>query len=311
MYLLTRSLARAGSILGIIFCASCILASRQLTISGPQVILPRQGSRWGRRNPRCRLGEPSRSFGGRLLKRVKGAERGNEYPPARGRDLGAIMQLNYAQLPEALEKLNRGSGDAGGAFRAHLRKLSAEGIPAGANPGKGRRVAYTVPLVIEATVAIELMQLGWSASQAAGLVRAHREDIIAATLLSLRPNTNPGQDVLIAVSSEALGTRPGGDRAGTVSFVIREKAGSLFSCRQPTSTPGGECWRWSLIDLATATLVTLGSIAHIGFPVAVAVEALEKAVEDYGARMEDFETAKLNNNLAEAVADGIANRRHP
>ncbi|MBL0925766.1 MAG: hypothetical protein IBJ12_15040 [Sphingomonadaceae bacterium] len=74
------------------------------------------------------------------------------------------MQLTYAELPEALAKLNGIAGDAGGAFRAQLRKLRAEGIPSGLHPGKGRRVDYTVPFVIEATVAIEIMQSGWSPS---------------------------------------------------------------------------------------------------------------------------------------------------
>lgn len=219
------------------------------------------------------------------------------------------MQLTYAQLPEALAELNSIAGDAGGAFRAHLRKLRAEGIPGGANPGKGKRVDYTVPLVIEATVAIELMQLGWSPPQAAGLVRSHRNDILAATLRSLTPNSDAGQDVLIAVSSESLGARPGADRAATVSFVTRGKAGLLLCHRQSAPNLGGDCWRWSFIDLATATLVTMGSIAHIGFPVEVAVKALQKAVVDYGERIQDFERTRLNKISVEIETVGIANRR--
>lgn len=202
------------------------------------------------------------------------------------------MQLTYALLPAAIAKFADVSGDAGGAFRAHLRKLRAEGIPGGASPGKGRRVAYTVPLVIEATIAIELLQMGWSPSQAARLVRTYRQDMLAATLLSLMPSPNGDQDVLMAVTPLGPGTVA--DRAGAVSFVTREKAGLLFRHGQPGENLVNHVGRWAIIDLATATLMTLGSIAHIGFPIEVAVEDLEKAFEDYGETILGFRKTRLN-----------------
>lgn len=204
------------------------------------------------------------------------------------------MQLTFAQLPEVLAKMNGVSGDAGGAFRAYLRKLRAEGIPGGANPGKGRRVAYTVPLVIEATIAIELLQMGWLPSQAAGLVRAHRGDMIAATLLALTPGTDSDQDVLMAVSSVGPGARALEDRANMISFLTRENTGLLFKSGPSSEDLAHDVSRWSIIDLASATLMTLGSIAHIGFPIDVAVEALQKAVDEYGASIRHFQQTRLN-----------------
>lgn len=217
-------------------------------------------------------------------------------------DFGAIMQLTYAQLAEALAQMNKMSGNNGGAFRARLRKLQGEGIPGDANPGKGKRVAYTLPLVIEATVAVELLQIGWSTSQAAALIRAHRQDIFAATLLSLTPDQRNDQDVLIAISPEALGTRPIAIRVGAISFVTREKVGLLFKHGPSAANLTGDFWRWSLIDLANATLMTMGSIAHIGFPNDAVITALREATEVHGESIRDFRETKLNKILIEREA---------
>lgn len=214
------------------------------------------------------------------------------------------MQLTYAQLNEALAQMNNVSENDGGAFRARLRKLQGEGIPGGANPGKGRRVDYTLPLVIEATVAVELLQIGWSTSQTASLIRAHRQDIFAATLLSLMPEQDSDQDVLIAISPEALGSRPVANRVGAICFVTREKAGLLFKHGPSTANLTGHFWRWSLIDLANATLIAMGSIAHIGFPNDAVVKALREAIEESRESIRDFRESKLNKILIKSEAGG-------
>lgn len=204
------------------------------------------------------------------------------------------MQLSYVQLTDALKQMNGVSGNAGGAFRAHLRKLQPEGIPRGAHPGKGKRVAFTLPLVIEATIAIELLEMGWSPAQAAALIRAHRPDMIAATLLSLMPNKDSNQDVLIALCPDAPSMGDSAARAGAISFVTREQAGLLFKHRPSVANLTGGFRRWSLIDLATSTLFTMGSIAHIGFPVETAVPALREAIEEFGESIRNFRETKLN-----------------
>jgi len=204
------------------------------------------------------------------------------------------MQLTYAQLTEALAQMNKVSGNDGGAFRARLRKLQGEGIPGDANPGKGRRVAYTLPLVIEATIAVELLQMGWSTSQAAALIRAQRQEILAATLLSLTPDQDNDQDILIAISPEALGARPIANRVGAMSFVTREKVGLLFKDGPSTANLTGTCWRWSIIDLANAAVITMGSIAEIGFSNEAVVKSLREAIEEYGESIRNFRATKLN-----------------
>lgn len=215
------------------------------------------------------------------------------------------MQLTYAQMADALAEMNNISGNDGGAFRGRLRRLQGEGIPGDANPGKGRRIVYTLPLVIEVTVAVELLQIGWSPSQAADLIRAHRQDILSATLLSLMPNKVSVQDVLIAISPEALGTRPVADRVGAISFVTREKVGLLFEHAPSVANLTGNFWRWSVIDLAPATLITMSSIARIGFPSDLVVQALREAIENYGESIRIFRDTKLNRILIEAKARGV------
>ncbi|KQZ76371.1 hypothetical protein ASE06_07940 [Sphingopyxis sp. Root214] len=214
------------------------------------------------------------------------------------------MQLTYAQLTAALAQMNNVSGNDGGAFRARLRKLQGEGIPGDANPGKGRRVAYTLPLVIETTVAVELLQMGWSTSQAASLIRSHRQDILAATLLSLTPDQDNNQDVLFAVSPEALGNTAIADRVGAISFVTRGKVGLLFQLGPSIASLTGDIWRWSLIDLAVATLVTMGSIAHIGLPNEAVVQALREAIEKNSEIIQNFRDTKLNMIVTEIEAGG-------
>jgi len=209
------------------------------------------------------------------------------------------MELTYAQLTEALAQTHNASGNDGGAFRSRLRKLQSEGIPGGANPGKGKRVAYTVPLIIEAAIAVELLQIGWSPHQAAYLVGAYRQDMLAATLLSLLPNQPSNHDVLIAVSPEALGAQPVADRVGAISFVTREKVGELFRHGPSANNLAGRPWRWSLIDLAPATLITIRSVAVIGFPNEVFVQALREAIEEYDAVIRTFRQTKLNKILIE------------
>lgn len=220
------------------------------------------------------------------------------------------MQLTFAQLTDALAQMNNISKNDGGAFRGRLRKLQGEGIPGDANPGKGRRVVFTLPLVIEATVAVELLQIGWSPSQAADLIRAHRQDILAATLHSLMPNEARDQDVLIAISPEALGTRPVADRVGAISFVTREKVGLLFEHGPSLENLTGDFWRWSVIDLAAATLITLGSIADIGFPNDVVVHALRVAFEDYGEIIKNFRQTSLNTMVIKREAAGFTEGEH-
>ena len=220
------------------------------------------------------------------------------------------MQLTFAQLTDALAQMSNISGNDGGAFRGRLRKLQGEGIPGDANPGKGRRVVYTLPLVIEATVAVELLQIGWSPSQAADLIRAHRQDILAATLHSLMPNEANGQDVLIAISPEALGARPVAERIGAISFVTREKVGLLFEHGPSVANLTGDFWRWSLIDLAPATLITLNSIAHIGFPNDLVVNALREAIDDYREIIKTFRDTRLNQLLIEKKGGGVTGDKY-
>src|SRR3989344_2542307 len=159
------------------------------------------------------------------------------------------MQLSYAEMVEALAKMNHVHPPAMGAFRAKLRKLQGEGIPGDVNPGKGKRVNYTLPLLIEATVAVELLQMGWSAPQAAALIRSQRDEIFLACLLAVVPRRPPDKDVFLLISPEALFSPSpvagGGQPIGAMSFVSRKRLSGGFGPENKNSPlPGGLWGRW-------------------------------------------------------------------
>lgn len=217
------------------------------------------------------------------------------------------MKLSYAELTEALGRMNNIPYAGMGAFRARLRKLQGEGIPGDANPGKGKRVEYTLPLVVEAAVAVELLQMGWSAPQAAALVKAHRSDIYTASLMSVTPYADGADDVLLIISPEALSQHSLTDKFGAISFVTRKKFSEMFSTAPAVDPVTGDFWRWSVIDLSIAMVMLMGSIAFGGLPDDLVTDAVVEGVRDHQAAIIAFRQTRLNNIVGEKsgrVLDG-------
>ena len=142
-----------------------------------------------------------------------------------------------------------------GAFKARLRKLQSEGVPGDANPGKGRRVDYTIALLIEVAVAVELLQCGWSPYEAAAVIKANRIEFYHAGLLALVGNRDGLVDPLILISPEALRSlsydaKDEAAAAAAISFVTREKLAEIFGPQSAVFIPlTGEYYRWSVLDL--------------------------------------------------------------
>lgn len=76
------------------------------------------------------------------------------------------MRDSYGSVVEMLTRLNGLQPEEVDAFKARLRRFQGEGIPAGANTGKGKRASYSPMMVLELAFAVELLQVGFSPRRA-------------------------------------------------------------------------------------------------------------------------------------------------
>lgn len=169
---------------------------------------------------------------------------------------------------QVLAKLHWISESGMGAFKAKLRKLQGEGVPDGANPGKGKRVDYTLQMACEAAIAIELLQCGMSPLEAARIVEANRREFYLAMLLGTAGNKIHGDenDPIALINPEAMRqytVRSEDDDdplIGKVAFMRRRTVGQLFAERIRIVPESGEAWRWAIIDLGTVAYTLLAVI---------------------------------------------------
>ncbi|ODS60365.1 MAG: hypothetical protein ABS38_12795 [Acidovorax sp. SCN 68-22] len=173
-------------------------------------------------------------------------------------------------MVETLASLNGISESGRAAFKARLRKLQGAGVPGEANPGKGRRVEYSVPLLIEVTIAVELLQCGWSPHEAASLIKAHRSHLLLASLASL---VDPQPDLLVplllirpqALREFSQNAEEAGGPIGAVEFLSREGVAALFNVPVSASPAQWKLWRASVIDLPVVVRALIMSISLQGY----------------------------------------------
>lgn len=171
------------------------------------------------------------------------------------------MNLSYSQLVRIFARGYNVPAAADGAFRARLRKLQGEGIPLNANPGKGRRVEYSLKMAMELMVAIELLHCGSSPAEAARIIQTNREKLFYAILLGTYGTFTLGDivglDPMMLVSTDVLAApNTGYDDATWVSVQPRQNILQLLSKRPEN----GERWRWAVIDLSRAAQIMFKTI---------------------------------------------------
>lgn len=174
------------------------------------------------------------------------------------------MKLSYGEMVGVMEGMHWIAESGAGAFRARLRKLQFEGIPPGSNPGKGKRVDYTIPMLIEMAVALELIQSGLSPVEVANLLCVNREDLINACLFA-GTNKDVREDPFALISPETLRiysvNRTDDARLiGAISILRRTTLVQHFMKRTPFEPVTGEPWRWFVLDLRE---VLLNLMAHL------------------------------------------------
>ncbi len=225
------------------------------------------------------------------------------------------MQLSYSELMQVLAKLHWISDEGLGAFKARMRKLQGEGVPAGANPGKGKRVDYSLKMTFEAAIALELLQCGMSPAEAARIIEANRHEFYLAMLLGTVGNKLHGEenDPVLLINPEALrqySVRADDDDPllGKVAFMRRRTMAKLFSKRKPFEPETGESWRWAIVDLGTVSYSLLAVIQiELGIADELIVELLEHEYSDHRAGLDEFREKRLNVvfTTAEDAAPGI------
>tara|TARA_R100001198_G_scaffold26832_1_gene14046 strand:+ start:13913 stop:14584 length:672 start_codon:yes stop_codon:yes gene_type:complete len=174
------------------------------------------------------------------------------------------MLFSLSEVTEVFKHAHLIGEDSVGAFKARLRKLQGEGVPAGANPGKGKRVEYGITMLIEMSIALEFLQAGLSPAEAATLIKAERGSILAMSLFAIDPRSKEAEPILV-FSPEALGNlqdREGErDLLGAITFLTRQGLVELFAKERDDILVTGVPWRWIIVELRPLMLNLMAFIA--------------------------------------------------
>ncbi|QDM40356.1 hypothetical protein [Altererythrobacter sp. TH136] len=222
------------------------------------------------------------------------------------------MELSYAAVIGVFADMHWVAPEGLGAFKARLRKLQGEGVPAGANPGKGKRVAYSTPMILELAVALELIQVGLSPRAVADLIEENRDDLFVACLMAIGPIKNASEPMLL-ISPSAL-TFAALDREnrlpyGALSIVTRRKMlGQLSRSKVDFEPVTGEHWRWVVIGLREMMYALLVHWSEVLEPSSSTLtEFLTKLVVDNSAPIREFKKTRLDKMVTlnlEVASDG-------
>lgn len=179
----------------------------------------------------------------------------------------ADLALSYAEMVDTFVTIHSISDEGVDAFKARLRKLQGEGVPEGANPGKGKRVSYNLPMLCEISVALELMQTGYSAPAISRLL-AGQTDLVFYVMLAA-DSWEDFTDPMIFLSPEALDTLT--SQKGQHDLPIRSRARLLYRISKRISPRTGagkirspydaEYRRWLLIDLRMLAMALKAGLA--------------------------------------------------
>lgn len=211
------------------------------------------------------------------------------------------MKLTYSEIVRILAGFNWISDQGSGAFKARLRKLQGEGVPVGSNPGKGKRVEYTLPMIVEALLACELLQCGLSPQEAAQMVKANRADFYLASLLAIFVVKTPERDPMILINPESFRENTnnanfgGAGELGSVTFVSRARFLELFSKRKPFEPVTGEPWRWAMIDLGLLMYTFMSALESPERSPDAVMTALLDEVQDNLPAIKEFAEERLNS----------------
>ncbi len=98
------------------------------------------------------------------------------------------VQLSYADVEATLLALNHIAHDKRVAFRARLKHFQRLGFPPGANTGTGKRVVYTVGMLLKLCFAVEFAQAGMSPVRTVHILNDNWQNCEASLLLALTPD---------------------------------------------------------------------------------------------------------------------------
>jgi len=209
------------------------------------------------------------------------------------------VELSRADLIAAFAQFYRVEESGLAALTARVRHLQSRGIPEGSNPGKGRRVGYTVPMMIELLIAMELAQSGQSPRFIEDIIKAERKWLIAAALLALTDEDERREPVFI-FSPEALAPTESDDGEGpsllgALSIVDRPVVPKLLSRQSGFEPITGEPWRWILLMPRQMTITFFANIINLND---LAFEqgklALTAAVDEWSDQITLFIEKRLN-----------------
>lgn len=98
------------------------------------------------------------------------------------------VKLSYADVEATLAQLNRIADDKRTAFKARLKHFQRLGFPDGANTGTGKRVLYSVQMLLQLAFATELSQAGMSPKRVVDIINCNWRRLEWSLLAVLTPD---------------------------------------------------------------------------------------------------------------------------
>lgn len=97
------------------------------------------------------------------------------------------IELSYADVESTLAKLHLIADDKRVAFRARLKHFQRLGFPEGANTGTGKRVAYSIIMLLKLAFAMELTQIGMAPKRVVHLLELNWQLCEGSIPLAITP----------------------------------------------------------------------------------------------------------------------------
>ena len=100
------------------------------------------------------------------------------------------IELSYADVESVLAALHRISPNKRVAFRARLKHFQRLGFPVGANTGTGKRVAYSVTMLLQLAFAVELTQVGIAPKRIVEMINLNWQFCEATIPMAITPRAH-------------------------------------------------------------------------------------------------------------------------
>lgn len=99
------------------------------------------------------------------------------------------IALSYADVENVLAGLHRIADDKRVAFRARLKHLQRLGFPEGVNTGTGKRVSYTLSMLFQLALAMELTQVGLAPKRIVKIINLNWEECQGSLAVAITPES--------------------------------------------------------------------------------------------------------------------------